>query len=89
MTTITDALRQAIQFQLYDVHTALAGVIVSYDYTKQKAEIQPSLKGTWTKDPRTQWIEVFLWGGGGISSQANSGAGGTGANGKIIIIEHF
>ena len=44
MTTITDALRQAIQFQLYDVHTALPGVIVSYDYTKQKAEIQPSLK---------------------------------------------
>lgn len=44
MTTITDALRQAIQFQLYDVHTALPGVIVSYDYTKQKAEIQPALK---------------------------------------------
>lgn len=44
MTTITDALRQAIQFQLYDLHTALPGVIVSYDYTKQKAEVQPTLK---------------------------------------------
>jgi len=44
MTTITDALRQAIQFQLYDLHTALPGVIVSYDFAKQKAEIQPTLK---------------------------------------------
>jgi hypothetical protein len=44
MTTITDALRQAIQFQLYDLHTALPGVIISYDYTKQKAEVQPALK---------------------------------------------
>ena len=44
MTTITDAMRQAVLFQLYDVHTALPGQIVSYDHTKQKAAVQPCLK---------------------------------------------
>jgi hypothetical protein len=45
---------------------------------------------TWKKDPRTQSVEVWGWaGGGGIATVANSGAGGNGADGLVIIVEHF
>lgn len=72
MTTITDALRQAIQFQLYDVHTALPGVIVSYDFAKQKAEIQPTLKksyldGTTLELPILSNVPVIFPRAGGAS----------------------
>jgi len=44
MTTPTDILRQAISAQLINVHTSFPATILSYDYTKQKANLQPSLK---------------------------------------------
>lgn len=47
-TTMTDAIRQAILYQLNNVHTALPGAIVSYDYTTQKATVQPLLNKYWT-----------------------------------------
>ena len=67
MTTITDALRQAIQFQLYDVHTALPCIIVSYDYTKQKAEIQPALKKSYLDGTTLSNVPVIFPKAGGAS----------------------
>ncbi len=58
MTTMTDAMRQAVLFQLYDVHTALPGQIVSYDYTTQKAVIQPCLKKSYL-DGTTQEMPIL------------------------------
>lgn len=50
MTTITDAVRGAIQYQLNNVHTALPATIISYDYTQQKASVQPSIKKRYADD---------------------------------------
>jgi len=58
MTTITDAMRQAVLFQLYDVHTALPGQIISYDHTTQKATIQPCLKKSYL-DGTTQEMPIL------------------------------
>jgi hypothetical protein len=55
---MTDAMRQAVLFQLYDVHTALPGIIISYDNTKQKATIQPALKKSYT-DGTTQEMPIL------------------------------
>lgn len=41
--SITDAVRAAILYQLSGMHTCLPGRIESYDYTVQKASIQPLL----------------------------------------------
>ena len=58
MTTITDAMRQAVLFQLYDVHTALPGTIIEYDNTLQKATVQPSLKKSY-RDGTTQEMPIL------------------------------
>lgn len=58
MTTMTDAMRQAVLFQLYDVHTALPGTIISYDSTLQKATVQPSLKKSYL-DGTTQEMPIL------------------------------
>jgi hypothetical protein len=58
MTTITDAMRQAVLFQLYDVHTALPGQIISYDHTTQKATIQPCLRKSYL-DGTTQEMPIL------------------------------
>lgn len=58
MTTITDAMRQAVLFQLYDVHTALPGQIISYDHTTQRATIQPCLKKSYL-DGTTQEMPIL------------------------------
>ena len=58
MTTITDAMRQAVLFQLYDVHTALPGQIISYDHKMQKATIQPCLKKSYL-DGTTQEMPIL------------------------------
>lgn len=43
MTTPTDIIRQAISSQICNIHTCLPAKIVSYDYTVQKATVQPLL----------------------------------------------
>jgi hypothetical protein len=58
MTTMTDAMRQAVLFQLYDVHTALPGQIISYDHSLQKASIQPCLKKSYL-DGTTQEMPIL------------------------------
>jgi hypothetical protein len=47
-TTLPDAVRYAVLYQLANVHTALPGIIVSYDYTKQNAQVQPTINRTWS-----------------------------------------
>lgn len=46
--SMTDAIRQAVLYQLGNIHTALPGSIISYDYTTQKASIQPLLNKVWS-----------------------------------------
>lgn len=43
MTTPTDIIRQAINYQLRGVNTAIPAEIVSYDYTQQRADVKPLL----------------------------------------------
>jgi len=43
MTTPTDIIRQAISSELCGIHTCLPATIVTYDYTVQKATVQPLL----------------------------------------------
>jgi len=51
--TMTDAIRLAILYQLNNIHTALPGAIISYDYTTQKASIQPLLNKVWADGTTT------------------------------------
>lgn len=51
-------MRQAVLFQLYDVHTALPGQIISYDHTTQRATIQPCLKKSYL-DGTTQEMPIL------------------------------
>lgn len=44
MTTISEALRLSVKSELNNVHTAMPGNIISYDYKTQKARIQPSIR---------------------------------------------
>ena len=44
MTTPSDIMRQAINYQLRGVNTSIPAEIVKYDYTKQKADVQPLLR---------------------------------------------
>jgi hypothetical protein len=46
--TLNDAIGLVVDFKLNNLHTALPGSIISYDYTKQKAVIQPLLNKAWT-----------------------------------------
>ena len=39
--TLNDAIALATNYALTAIHTALPGSIISYDYTTQKAVIQP------------------------------------------------
>lgn len=44
MTSPSDIMKQVVNYSLTNIHTCLPGEIVSYDYTKQKATVQPLLK---------------------------------------------
>jgi len=43
MTTPTDIIRQAINYEISNIHTCMPATIVSYDYTLQKAVVKPQL----------------------------------------------
>ena len=57
-TTLPDAIRQAILYQLNNIHTALPAQFVSYDYTTQKATVQPTLNKVWADGTTTQLPEM-------------------------------
>ena len=43
---LADAIKQAIEYQLLQVHTCIPGTIQTYDYATQKASVLPSVKAT-------------------------------------------
>lgn len=45
--TLSGAVRQAVLYQLNNLHTCLPAAIVSYDFTVQKATVQPLLNKVW------------------------------------------
>lgn len=47
-TTLTDAIRNAVLYQLMNIHTAFPGKVISYDYTQKKAVIQPQINKKYT-----------------------------------------
>ena len=46
--TLPDAVRAAVLYQLNIIHTSFPGIIISYDFTTQKAAIQPALNKKYT-----------------------------------------
>src|SRR5690606_25141985 len=48
MTSLTDAVKYAIDFNLANVHTCLPAQIISYDYQKKKAQVKPVISKRWT-----------------------------------------
>lgn len=46
--TMSQAITNAIQYQLMNIHTAFPGKIVSYDYTTKKGVIQPLINRKYT-----------------------------------------
>jgi len=70
--TMTDAIRQAVLYQIGNIHTALPAAIVSYDFTKQKAVVQPLLNKAWsdgtvTPMPKLENVPVIFPRAGGAS----------------------
>lgn len=51
--SLADAIRQSILYNLNNVHTALPASIISYDYQKQKAVVQPLLNKSWADGTNT------------------------------------
>ncbi len=56
--TLADAIRQSVLYQLNNVHTALPASIISYDYTVQKATVQPLLNKYWTDGTDTPYLPL-------------------------------
>ena len=42
-SSLTDGIRNAILYQLSNIHTAFPGKIISYDYVQKRASIQPQI----------------------------------------------
>jgi hypothetical protein len=69
---ISDAVRAAVLYQINNMHTCLPGRIESYDYTTQKASIQPLLNKVYTngdvvKMPILNNVQVMFPRAGGAS----------------------
>ncbi len=69
---MTTAIRQSISYQLNNVHTALPAAIISYDYTQQRAKVQPLLNKVWGNGttspmPIIENVPVMMPKGGGSS----------------------
>lgn len=57
-TTMPDAIRNAVLYQLLNIHTAFPGMVVSYDFTTKKASIQPMVDKKYT-DGTTQAMPIL------------------------------
>ncbi len=69
---LPSAVRQAVLYQIGNIHTALPAAIVAYDFTKQKASVQPLLNKVWadgtsTPMPVIQNVPVIFPRAGGAS----------------------
>lgn len=72
MTTLTDAVRSAIQYHFTGVHTAIPATFVSFDETNRSATVQPSINknymdGTTARLPVIHKVPVMFPFGGGSS----------------------
>src|SRR5271169_353980 len=47
-STMTDAIRNGVLYQLLNVHTAFPGKILSFDFIKRSASIQPQINKSYT-----------------------------------------
>jgi hypothetical protein len=52
--SMADAIRNAILYQLNGIHTTMPGQIISYDFTTQKASVQPTINKVWTDETISQ-----------------------------------
>lgn len=71
-TSLADAVKAAIQYNLSNIHTAMPAQIVSYDFTTQKASVQPTVNKQWTdgstsKMPIINEVPVIFPSAGGAS----------------------
>lgn len=57
-TTMVDAIRNAVIYQLLNIHTAFPGAVVTYDYSTKKASIQPLVDKKYT-DGTTQAMPIL------------------------------
>jgi hypothetical protein len=69
---LPSAIRQAVLYNLNNVHTALPASVISYDYTVQKATVQPLLNKVWfdgtvTPMPVLENVPVIFPKSGGAS----------------------
>jgi hypothetical protein len=55
MDDLSQLLREAFEYSMTDIHTALAGVVKKYDPATRRADIQPSLK---RKLPGGKYIDL-------------------------------
>lgn len=81
-TTLPDAIRFAILAQLNNIHTAMPGQIISYDFTTQMATIQPCINKRWVTGainqmPVLQNVPVIFPNSGGASLTFPVNAGDT------------
>lgn len=51
--TLPDAVQLAFLYNISNIHTALPGAIIDYDFTTQKANIQPLLNKKWADGTET------------------------------------
>ncbi len=72
--TLNDAAKAVVDYKLNNVNTAMPAAIVSYDYTVQKASVQPLLNKVWTDGTVTPYpilenVPVIFpaAGGGGLT----------------------
>lgn len=56
---LANVLKNASNQMMAQMHTCLPGVVVSYDYTKQKASVKPSIKRKY-KDGRVDSLPVIV-----------------------------
>ena len=51
--TLDDVVKNIVDIRISNIHTALPGIIQTYDAAKQKASVIPAIKKTYIKDGKT------------------------------------
>lgn len=80
--TLSDAVTQAVDFSIQQLHTCIPGTIVDYDFTTQKASVLPSIKitfydGVVVSHPILQNVPLIFprSGGASLTFPVNKGDG--------------
>lgn len=53
--TLNDAAKAVVDYRLNNLHTAMPGAIVTYDFEQQKASVQPLLNKVWADGTTTPY----------------------------------